>query len=305
MQLVDSQRLTQAELCIWNNARLLERLRFAALFRDGSQQAVTEALRAYQNADGGFGLGIEPDFRGPISQPLGCDFALRVLAELPTQDPGLLQDCLRYLRSITAKDGGVPNVLPSVCAYPRAPWWQPVSDAPPGSLLPTAGALGLFHAFALRDPWLSEAEAFTWDAISRLIARAAQAQERIERLFVAYESQSVVTFLDHTPNRTRAERVAAELGEALRAAKLIVAEPDPGAEAAQPLDYASRPDSLAARWFEPQLLARHLDALVLAQADDGGWDVPWLIWTPATQHEWRGIRTVERLKTLQAWGRFK
>jgi hypothetical protein len=264
---------------------------------------VIAALAAYRNSDGGFGHGIEPDFRGPISQPLGSDFALRVLAELTEPDPGMLRDSLRYLKSISTDEGGVPNTLPSVRAYPRAPWWEPASDQPPASLLPTAGLVGLFYGFQVSDPWIASATEFTWRAFAQLLERAGRARERIERLFVAYESRAVMTFLDHCPERTRAERAAAELGEALLAAKLIQVDPDASVEAAQPLEFAPEPESLAARWFTRKVIDAHLDAWVDAQADHGGWNVPWLIWTPVTEHEWRGIQTLERLKTLRAWGR--
>jgi hypothetical protein len=307
MEIIDSERLDRAERCIWQSARVLERLRFAHLFRGAASAPVLQALSAYKNDDGGFGHAIEPDFRGPISQPLGSDFALRVLHELPTQllthDKAVLQDSLRYLRANTAADGGVPNVLPSVAPYPRAPWWQAASEDPPGSLLPTAGIAGLLYAFRVEDPWLSGATEFVWRGIGQLPARAAQASERIARLFVAYEARAALTFLDHVPDRTRAERAAAELGEALLAAKLVAVEPDALAEAAQPLEFAPTPQSLAARWLARAVFDQHLDAWVRAQAADGGWDVPWLIWTPVTQHEWRGVQTLERLKTLRAWGR--
>ena len=43
---------------IWRNARLLDRLRFAYHFLDGTQTAVLNSLRCYQNQDGGFGHAI-------------------------------------------------------------------------------------------------------------------------------------------------------------------------------------------------------------------------------------------------------
>ena len=43
---------------IWRNARLLDRFRFAFHFLDGSQAAVLNTLRCYQNQDGGFGNGV-------------------------------------------------------------------------------------------------------------------------------------------------------------------------------------------------------------------------------------------------------
>ena len=161
MKTITAENLVRAERCIWLSARVLERVRFEQLFRGGASGRVFDALRAYQNADGGFGRGIEPDFRGPISQPLNSDFALRVLAELPQPDAAMLRDTLRYVKAITVADGGIPNTLPSVREYPRAPWWQPASDNPPGNLLPTAGIVGLLHAFDITDAWLASATEFS------------------------------------------------------------------------------------------------------------------------------------------------
>src|SRR6266566_7587309 len=70
---------SQATGFVWRTARLLDRHRFAFLFLDGPRDAVLAALRPYQNADGGFGHALEPDLRGPVSQPLPVWSALRVL----------------------------------------------------------------------------------------------------------------------------------------------------------------------------------------------------------------------------------
>ncbi|MET0344581.1 MAG: hypothetical protein ABW252_26440 [Polyangiales bacterium] len=299
---INAERLDRAERCIWHAARLLERLRFQHAFRGGPREPVIRALLAYQNTDGGFGHALEPDFRGPVSQPLGSDSALRLVLALGASEPALIADTLRYLRAITTADGGVPNVVPSA-PYPRAPWMEPASATPPGSLLPTAGIAGLLHALGVRDPWLERATAFCWPEIEQLGPRGRAADERIARLTVAYEARAAVTFLDHVPDRARAELAAQTLGTALRDAGLLALEPDAKAEAASPLDFAAHPSSLARRWFDDALLDRHLDAMVEGQAEDGGWDVPWLIWTPSAGLEWRGILTVERLTTLRAWGR--
>jgi hypothetical protein len=306
MQTINDAALTKAELCIWQTARLLERHRFQTTFRGAPPTKAIQTLRAYQNNDGGFGNAIEPDFRGPISQPLSTAFALQALADLTTDpDPTLLNDILRYAKSITTPDGGVPNTLPSVRAYPRAPWWQPAGDNPPGSLLPTANYAANLYTFKHNDPWLETATDFCWRAIAQLIERATTAKEHLDRMFVAYESRSALAFLDAVPDRTRAEQTSAQLGKTLLAAHYIQLDPSDAAAELQPLDLAPTPDALATRWLDLQLLAANLDAVVTSQEEQGGWSVPWPITFPALEHEWRGIYTLDRLKTLRDWGRVR
>src|SRR5919202_2225936 len=135
--------LPAATAFVWRTARLLDRLRFAYLFLTGQRDPVLSALRAYRNPDGGFGNALEPDFRGPVSQPATVEVALRVLDEADALDDPMVAQACDYLAGSTTPDGGVPFVLPSVQAYPRAPWWQPEGDQPPGNLLPTASIAGL------------------------------------------------------------------------------------------------------------------------------------------------------------------
>src|SRR5690242_11734264 len=74
--------LARAGDFIWRNARLLERRLFVYHFAHGSPHPVRAALRAYQNADGGFGQALEPDKRCPDSQPVDAEMALHVLADI-------------------------------------------------------------------------------------------------------------------------------------------------------------------------------------------------------------------------------
>src|SRR5438309_11829070 len=74
--------LSAAADFIWRNARLLERHVFTHLFLGGDKAPVLEALRPYQNSDGGFGNGLEPDIRGPVSQPVPVEIAFRTLDQI-------------------------------------------------------------------------------------------------------------------------------------------------------------------------------------------------------------------------------
>src|SRR5262245_39582623 len=153
-KMLTTSALDAAERFTWLNARLLDRLRFAHLFRGGAAAPVTAALRPYQNADGGFGNALEPDFRGPVSQPATVDPALRVLDEIDAFDDPMVARACDYLAGISTPDGGLPFVLPSVRAFPRAPWWQSDGDQPPGNLVPTASIVGLLLARGVRHPWI-------------------------------------------------------------------------------------------------------------------------------------------------------
>lgn len=282
--------LSRATDFIWKSARLLERQRFAQLFLHGKPQAVLEALRPYQNPDGGFGNGLEPDIRGPVSQPVPTWNALRILDESAAFAEPIVTQICDYLQSITTAEGGVPFALPSVRAYPRAPWWES-EDQPSASLNPTAALAALLHKHQIEHPWLEAATAYCWRKLETLDQTN------------AYEMRAVLPFLEAVPDRQRAEKVFARVGAKVREQQLVTLTPGTQDDAHSPLDFAPSPQSLARRLFSQAEIDAHLDALASAQQEDGGWQFHWLAWNPATTLEWRGILTIEALSTLQAYGR--
>lgn len=285
-----SPDLSQATDFMWRTARLLERRRFASLFLEGERQVVLEALRPYQNPDGGFGNGLEPDVRGPVSQPVPTWTALCVLDEVAAfGDPMVTRAC-DYLLSISTPEGGVPFVLPSVRDYPRAPWWE-TDDEPPASLNPTAAIAALLHKHGVEHPWLPAATAFCWRKLDALDQTS------------PYEMRAVLPFLDFVPDRQRAEKVFARVGPKILEQKLVALTPTPQDESHTPLNFAPSPRSLARRLFSDEVIEAHLDALASGQQEDGGWQFDWLAWNPAAALEWRGIVTIEALVKLRAYGR--
>lgn len=275
---------------VWRTARLLERRRFAYLFLDGEREAVVEALRPYQNPDGGFGNALEPDVRAPVSQPIPTWTALCILDEAEAfGDPMVARAC-DYLLSISTAEGGVPYVLPSVRDYPRAPWWE-TEDQPPAALNPTAAIAALLHKHHVEHPWLVAATDYCWDKLDELDDTS------------AYEMRAVLPFLDFAPDRQRAERVFDRIGPKILEQHLVALSPAAGEDTHSPLDFAPTPTSLARRLFSDTLVEAHLDALASAQQEDGGWTINWLAWNPATTLEWRGVVTIRALVTLRAYGR--
>jgi hypothetical protein len=295
--------LRAAEDFMLRNARLVERRRWEFLFANGGAEPVIDALRGYQNADGGFGHALEPDGRGSASQPLHLLSAFDVLDDLGAFEHPVGRAAIDYLGTIVGRNGGIPNVLPSIADAPRPPWWDFESSATPdGSLIPTGQLVAYLLKHRVDAAWLPRAIEFCWARI-----------EAIERTF-PYEIHQAVSFLNQASDRDRAEQQAERLGAVVRKARLVAFDLtdisdvrippgfQPG-EVHTPLDYAPTPDSLARRWFTDDEIERDLDALAGAQDADGGWWFRWGQWNPATTIEWRGVMTILALKTLRAYGR--
>ncbi len=277
---------------LWHHARVLEQRRFGFLFDGGAAEPVVAAVAAYRNDDGGFGHALEPDGRGPSSQPLHTYTALSLCQEVG--DDRFVDGAVEFLASVANPDGGVPNCLATAQDHPRAPWWQVSADS---DLLMTALTASVLHRIGVDHPWLGKATEFCWRGVDGLGKSH------------PYEVKACTEFLQHVPDRDRAERAAGQLGVLVREQGLVDlgdGEAPAGyavGETHQPHHYASRPDSLARRWFTDEEVERDLDRVVAERADDGGWTFPWAAWTPVTEHEWRPIVTIENLLVLRAYGR--
>jgi hypothetical protein len=274
---------------IWRHARLLDRHRFAHLFLGAPGEPVVRALRAHVNPDGGAGHALEPDVRGPASQPSGVQHLLEMLGEAGAPDDPMVGDACEFLVSITREDGGLPFVLPSVADHPHAPWWQ-AADA--SSLTQTAANAAALHELGARHGWLEGATGFCW--------------ERIEagRVEGAYDARFAVAFLDAVPDAARAEAALDRLGPQLVDAGLVALEPGQAGELTfTALEYSPAPEARSRRMFPADAVESALDALAAGQQDDGGWTFAWPEWSPAATLDWRGYLTVEALKVLRANGR--
>jgi hypothetical protein len=273
--------LDRAQEHVWNTARILEQHRFALLFGNGDAAPVLAALEPYRTGDGGYGYALEPDGRGPTSQPPHVWTALEVLEEAGATDERVGD----HLDAACGPDGGVPVAFPTLEPYARAPWWAIGTD---GDLLATAL---LYARLGYEHPWRTRAEAFCWSRI-----------EAIERTH-PYEAEAAIAFLDAVPDRERAERHAERIGALVKPLVGVEVEGYAPGEIHRPHQFAKHPSSLARRWFTDAELEASLDHLAAQQRDDGGWPVTWGIWSPAIEIEWSGLVTIDALKVLRAYGR--
>lgn len=135
---------------VYMNARPLDFARWQYLFENGSKEDVLKILATYQNEDGGFGHGLEPDCWNPNSAPIQTWVATEIIKEVNLNDAEhpMIQGILKYLATTDDFDGRMwRNTVPSNDKYPHAPWW----DFTPSQELtynPTACLIGFIIKYA-------------------------------------------------------------------------------------------------------------------------------------------------------------
>ncbi|MBV9604021.1 MAG: hypothetical protein JO027_02875 [Solirubrobacterales bacterium] len=276
-----------AETFIWSTARLVDRHRYAMRFAGGPAEPVIASLAGYQNPDGGFGHGLEPDLRGPESQPGPTMYALEILLEAGMLDTAMGRAARAWLARVAEPDGGIRTALPGFESYPHAPWWT----AEPKSSFLTFGLAAVLHAGAVgEDEWLARATDWCWRSIEA------------ERQPSAYWLKYACAFLDSVPDADRANAALEALGGSVDASAIAPAGGAEG-EALRPLDLSPRPGTRSrALVGEPDVEA-HLDAVEAEQLEDGGWMFDWPAWSLAQTADWRGNVTIRALGWLHDNGR--
>jgi hypothetical protein len=285
--------LTAGDRFLLNQARLLERRLFATCFLGQPATGVVDALRGYQNDDGGFGHAIEPDVRCPASLPIDVETAFQALAAAGAADAGMVTRACDFLARVAAEagaGGAVPPAFPVIEDFPRAAHWTEWTYEP--GLNPTAGLVGLLYQLGVDHPWRSAGAAYCWQQL-----------ESGARPGDAHTLKETFLFLEHVPDRPRADQHAAVLASNLSGIPMFHLDPGTPGYGLSPLDIAPRASSRWRALFTDAQVSAHLDRLQKDQQDDGGWPVTWEPPSPAAVSEWRGIVTLGALRTLTSYGR--
>jgi len=119
----------KARQFIYRNARPLDLARWRFHFENGSKEEVLNALSFYQNNDGGFGHGLEPDFLNPNSTPIATWAATEIIREIDFSDKNhpIIVGILRYLESgkdFNEEHNQWMNTVPTNNDFPHAIWWE-------------------------------------------------------------------------------------------------------------------------------------------------------------------------------------
>lgn len=288
---------------IYEQARLLEQARYAYHFEAGTAENVFTQLATFQNPDGGFGHGLEPDVRLPDSSVIATTVALQILRTLqaPATHP-LVEGAIRYLlQTYDAGQKAWPIVPENIDEAPHAPWWRYDADLSNFLINPRAEIVGYFLDYGrlvpqeLRDTLLEA-------VVAHLMVHPDEMEMHDLLCYVRLAETAAL------PPQTR----AAILPKLERVVVAAVATERSAWEAygLKPVTVADTPHSP----FVPVLaeaVARNLDYEIDEQQEDGSWKPPWSwgdafpqAWQKA-QREWQGVLTLKGLRVLQAFGRFE
>ncbi|GAA4572628.1 hypothetical protein [Planotetraspora kaengkrachanensis] len=288
-----NERFAAGREFILRQGRLLEQRLFATCFENAPGNRAIDVLKGYANDDGGFGHGLEPDKRCPASLPIDVEVALQTMAAARTVDPPLVRGACEYLAKVAADmdcGAAVPLAFPVIEAYPRAAHWTEWTYQP--GLNPSAGIVGLLYRLRVNHPWIPAAAKYCWEQL-----------DKADLPTDAHALNEVLVFLEHTPESERASSVAARVRESLLDASWFRLDPDDTSYGLSPLSVAPFADSLWRSLFADDVIQAHLDRLERDQQADGGWPIAWEPPGPASLLEWRGIVTLQSMRTLVSFGR--
>ena len=261
-------------------------------------------LSEYQNADGGFGHGLEPDFALPDSSAMATSVAFQILCEVDA-GPGeeLVRRGIEYLLSTyDPRIGGWEAVPPEVDGYPRAPWWdyRPADPPLPPSIWGNPGAeiVGYLHRYSSLVPD---------DVLARTTERALAGLAAFPD---DVEGHTVLCYAGM--GEAVSDPAGQEVRRALRSGIHSIVSSDPSAWSSygvRPLWFAPIPDSFLAEELH-EGVQRQLDFEIDRQSPEGCWDPFWQwgryedAWRAARTH-WQGSLTLQDLLALKAWGRIE
>ena len=301
------QLFEQAKNYIFTQGRALDQTLFDYHFSDGDPEMVLSALAIYQNEDGGFGHGLEPDIRTPASSVIATAHAFAIFRELKTPaNHNLVQQAVGFLQKQFDNEKNVWWIVPpEVELAPHAAWWTyDVIEQTFEHFMtnPRAQIIGCLYDYA---------ELVPADFLQRITMQLLEHMETVpdelfQNDFLCY---LVLAEAKNLPTKLR-ERVEQKLLSSAPAS--IVQEPSRWEEyVLRPLGAVSSPDSFLMEAVSQEAIEANLNYLMEQQLPDGSWPLPWsweqmdaAAWAQA-ERDWKGAIAVENLRLLQAFGRLE
>ncbi|WP_059173320.1 hypothetical protein [Bacillus sp. FJAT-27445] len=300
----------KAKVFIKSKARGLERSRFECIFENGSKESVLKELENYQNEDGGFGHGIEPDFWLPNSSPMATWAAGEILMEIGAgKNEPIVRSMISYLvNSIDIETGMWHSVLPENNDYPHAPWWHWHEGVQENWSFNPSAELAAFLVHWSEEQ--SEAAELGWNVIGKAVDHLMNKSEMDRHEINNYQALVEIVKPQQAIFDSRFNYSLNDVSEQVMtfAENCVNKDISTWADGYQPLplDFIKDPsDSLCERLGS--LVDANLDFYSKQVSDEGIWDISWSWGSYPEEFEiargyWRGILAVNRYKQLKAFG---
>lgn len=301
-KLFSKAQQARAEAFLHEQGRALERALYDYYFKGGTATAVLDRLAAYQNPDGGFGHGLEPDLTIPESSAIATTFAMRILRRMGvgSKHPQV-HAAMQYFVNTYQPAHNLWFIRPdSAGKAPCAPWWQHPWDLETLGLNPRAEILGYLYEMPEMVP----------PNLITLVDNGVL--EQIGTLAEPVDMHSLLCMLRlaRTPTIPDRLRIVVEQRLEQDISQTLARDPEKWQTySLTPLQVAPQPDAL----FADQLadaVARNLDFVIETQGPDGAWAPTWswgdsypAEWAVA-ERAWKSKLTLDRLKALRDYGRF-
>lgn len=301
MKTVTSAQWQQAVAFLKNEARPLEGALYAWFFEGGLAERVWTELARFQNADGGFGHGLEADIRLQDSSVIATTVGFQRLRELhtPADHPLVVNGCRYLLEQYLADHLNWLIVPTTIDDAPHAPWWQYNGNLLEQQINPRVEILGYMYDYAAHFPAVMR-EQLTGSVVAHLLIQPDE-----------MEMHDLLCCLRLLETESLPESVRIPLLEKLTAVVGHTVERNPAgwqAYGLPPLGVIKSPESLFAGLFT-EAIPLNLDFLIEQQGADGTWGPAWGwgdVWTEAweqAEREWRGALTLDHLRVLKGFGR--
>ncbi|WP_078596241.1 hypothetical protein [Evansella clarkii] len=306
---ISTEMFKKSSSWIKRNARPLEAARWEYLFEGGSRDKVIKYLSAFQNEDGGFGLGIEPDFWSPYSSPMATWAAGQILMEIGAMsDEKVVKSMITYLANTYQKESGMWfSVLPENNQYPHASWWHWQEGVQENWMFnPSAELAALLVHWS---PKHSETAQIGWSAIEEALNHLFNVDEMDKHEINNYQRLLKVLNLHKTTFTSKFPYLLSEVSDIIMSLAERCVERDVYAWSTGynplPLDFIDSPNHPLCEKFG-DLVEHNLVFYVEKLSDEGTWDISWN-WGSypeefaVAKRYWKGLLAVDRYKTLKSF----
>lgn len=302
MLLMTREAFNKAREYIEINGRNVDKAFFEYHFMDGSREAVLNALSEYQNEDGGFGKGIEPDFWLPESSPMATTIGFQMFRKLgvSANNPMVQKGIKYFLATLDQEINSWYSVPKEVNNYPHAPWWhynEQRQESVRRKFLvnPSVEIIGYLHSYAELVP--KDLLKSVTKAVIEWLTASPDKMEMHDMLCCLRMQEGL--------SGNAKEIVSDKLRKCAR--NIIETNPEKwDGYAAKPIMFVSGPNSLLSDLFRDEIKS-NLNYEIQRQRPEGCWEPNWSWgqseddWQKA-RDKWKSYLTLEMLLKFKAFG---